>query len=839
VSPGKVARIHSFLYIEVRNDYRCGLRVSPHSEPHVSRRLKLFVGVSGVLLVTFVALGFFVWYQLTKSFPQTTGSTALQSITQQTDVYRDPYGVPRIVALNDRDALVAMGFVHAQDRLWQMDLQRRAASGRLSEVFGRATLPFDRMFRIIGLRRIAEKIDQQLPEDTRADLQAYCDGVNAFRTVTRGRLPIEFDLLRYEPELWTTVDCILIGRLIAWELNLSWWTDITYGSLVARLGRDTVAQILPSYPSTIPPQVPAEEWRRYADNLRGYAATSQDYLAHFGRPMVSGGSNAWAIASNKSATGAVILANDTHLHLTQPSQWYEVGIIAPGLTVHGMSIPGVPGVVAGKNDSIAWGVTNLMADDADFYFERINEPESTYFYDNAWRKLTIVDEEIPVRGDTTEILHVRATGHGPIVTDIRTPLNQAQPPFVASMRWVGAEIDDQAGAFLKINRAHNWNEFTQGLRAFSLPGQNFVYGDARGNIGYYCAARLPIRGSKQGLLPVPGWERSNDWTGFVPFDQLPHILNPSTGFVASANNKTVDDSYPYYIGQLWEPPSRIQRLQDVLGNTADRISIQDCKQLQTETYSHLARELTPYVLAAASDSVIGTEYGERVREYLRNWDFRFTTDNIATSIYQEFLVHLIRNIFSDEMGDELFHDFTMLVNVPLRVTTRLLKEGSSVWFDDVRTPVVETREDILRRSARDAVHDLISRVGEDPRLWRWGSLHTVTLQHPFGLQPPLGKIFNVGPFPYPGASSALMSGEYSLTAPFAVSVAASYRQIFSFADPETHLAVLPSGESGQVYQQHYDDQTPLWLYGAYRTVTRSPVLDSWDHLRLLPGGAGE
>jgi penicillin G amidase len=802
---------------------------------HVSRRLKLFFGVSGVLLVTLVALGFFIRYQLTKSFPQTTGSETLQSIKQQTDVYRDPYGVPRIVAVNDRDALVAMGFLHAQDRLWQMDLQRRAASGRLSEVFGKATLPFDKMFRIVGLRRIAVNIEKQLPEGTRADLQAYCDGVNACCAAMRGKLPLEFDLLRYNPEPWTPVDCILTGRLIAWELNLSWWTDVTYGALVARLGRDTVAQILPSYPSTIPPQVPSEEWRRYVDNLHGYVTISQDYLAYLGRPLVSGGSNAWAIAPQKSVTGAVILANDTHLHLTQPCQWYELGVIAPGLTVHGMSIPGVPGIVAGKNDSIAWGVTNLMADDADFYLERINEAESTYFFDNAWHKLAIIDEEIPVRGDSASILHVRLTDHGPIITDIRTPLNQAHPEFVASMRWVGAEIDDQVGAFLKIDRAHNWNEFVQGLRSFSLPGQNFVYGDARGNIGYYCAARLPIRGSKQGLLPLPGWERSNDWTGFVPFDQLPHLLNPSTGYVASANNKTVDDSYPYYIGQLWEPPSRIQRLQEALGNAAERISIQDCRQLQTETYSSLARELTPYLLTAATDSAVGAGYGERVREYLRNWNYRFTREDIATSLFQEFLVHLIRNIYSDEMGDELFHDFTMLVNVPLRVTTRLLKEGSSVWFDDVRTPVVESRDDILRRSARDAIRDLVSRLGEDPRLWRWGSLHTVTLQHPFGLQPPLGKIFSIGPFPYPGASSALMSGEYSLSAPFAVSVAASYRQIFNFADHDAHLAILPSGESGQVYQQHYDDQTPLWLYGGYRTVIRQPVKESWDHLCLLPG----
>jgi len=805
----------------------------------VSRRLKLILGISGVLIVAAVALFFFVRYQLTKSFPQTSGALVLQALQDPTDIFRDEYGVPHISARTEHDALFAMGFVHAQDRLWQMDLQRRAGSGRLSEIFGKATLPFDRMFRIVGLRRIAVEIERHLSEQTRNDLQAYCEGVNSWRALTIGKLPIEFDLLRYDPEPWTPVDCIVVARLLAWELNLSWWTDITYGALVARLGPDTVAQILPSYPQSIPPQVPAEEWRKYAGSLQGYLATSQEYLAYFKRSLPTGGSNAWAISPRRSETGAVILANDTHLHLSQPSQWYEVGMNAPGFTVYGMSVPGVPGIVAGRNDSIAWGVTNLMADDADFFLERLNNTADAYFYDDAWHPLMIREEEIPVRGDTADVLRIRATGNGPIVTDIHTPLNRLTPPFVASMRWIGAEVDDQVGAFLQIDRARNWTEFVEGLSAYALPGQNFVYGDARGNIGYYCAARLPIRRGGRGLLPAPGWERNAAWTGYVPFDQLPHMFNPPAGYVASANNKTVDDRYPYHIGDLWEPPSRIQRLHEAFTAPESKISVQDCRLLQNDTYSSLARDLAPFLLAAAADSVIGKERGELVREYLRNWDFRFNANDIATSIYQEFLLHLIRNIFVDEMGEELFHDFTMLVNVPLRVTTRLVKEGTSVWFDDVRTPGIETRDDILRRSAQEAIQDLITRAGDDPRLWRWGNLHTVTLQHLFGLRPPLDRIFSIGPFPYPGGSTALMSGEYSITAPFAVTVGASYRQIFSFADKETHLAILPSGESGQVYHAHYDDQTPLWLHGAYRNVFRSPGRQGWDHLRLLPTGTAQ
>lgn len=809
---------------------------SPHPEFLVSGRLRFVIGICGVIVVVAVALFFVVRYQLTKSFPQTTGSLEVQHLAAETEIYRDDFGVPRIVALNQHDALFAMGFVHAQDRLWQMDMQRRAAAGRLSEIIGPATLPFDRMFRIVGLRAIAVENERHLPEQTRADLQAYCDGVNAWREHTLDKLPIEFDLLRYDPEPWKPADCILVARLIAWELNLSWWTDITYGTLVARLGRDTVAQILPAYPQAIAPQVPALEWQRYAGNLHQFLSTSQDYLASIGSSLPTGGSNAWVVGPDRSETGNVILANDTHLHLMQPSVWYEVGVAAPGLHVHGMSIPGVPGIVAGRNDSVAWGVTNLMADDADFFIERINEADGTYLFNNVWRPLNIREEEIAVRGDSTVLLRVRSTVNGPIVTDIRTDLNKAVPPYAASMRWVGAEVDDQVGAFMRMNRARNWREFLDGLRIFALPGQNVVYGDARGNIGYYCAARLPIRKAGRGLLPTPGWEPDAAWLGYIPFDQLPHLLNPPEGYIASANNKTVDDTYPYSIGNLWEPPSRIQRLRAVLGNMQTRISLRDCRDLQNDTYSALAKELAPVLLAASADSVIGGDLGPRVREYLTNWDYRFNSNDIATSLYQEFLLCTIRNIYRDEMGDDLFHDFCMLVNVPIRVTTKLIRERTSVWFDDVRTPQVETCNDILQRSARDAVADLVARAGEDPRHWRWGDLHTVTLTHPFGLKPPLGKIFNIGPYAYPGGSTAMMSGEYSLTAPFAVTVGPSYRQIFSFADPSSHQAIIPSGESGQVYNPHYDDQTRLWLYGGYRSVAGSPAGQAWHRLRLTPGG---
>jgi penicillin amidase len=561
---------------------------------------------------------------------------------------------------------------------------------------------------------------------------------------------------------------------------------------------------------------------------------AHDYADFFGTASIAGGSNAWAVAPGKSITGSVLLANDTHLRLQVPSKWYEVRLRAPDFNVSGMSVAGVPCVVSGRNDRIAWGVTNLMADDADFYVERIDSSDTTkYFFDGAWHPITYRDEEIGVRNQPGVLLTIRSTRHGPIVTDVQTMLQKGKAPYVASMRWTGAEPDDQLQAFFMMDRARNWQEFSEGVQRFPGPGQNFVYGDVDGNIGYWCGAKLPIRTRRSSLLPLPGWEKESEWQGFVPPDKLPHLFNPSEGFVASANNKVADDSYPYYISDLWEPPSRIIKLRETLGGANEGFSPDDFQRLQTDMFSYNAKEVLPYIMAAFKDSVLGLAEEQQVKEYLRNWNFIYSPQDIATSIYQEFFVHFLRNVYADEMGDDLFHDFLILANVPIRVTTRLVEEGTSTWFDDVRTAQVETRDDMIRKSLREAVVALRTRFGIETKMWRWGDLHTVTLQHPFGLRKPLDRIFNIGPFPYGGASTALMSGEYDLNAPFATVIAASYRQIFDLGTAGRTSTVLPSGQSGQVFNKHYRDQTELWLNGAYRTVRWNDVPHG-EHLHLEP-----
>ena len=802
----------------------------------MKKRAKTIIGVGGVTLLVFIAGVLFLIYQIRKSFPPTSGSVTAAGLAEPVDLVRDSFGVPHVVARNDHDLMFALGYVHAQDRLWQMDLQRRAGEGRLSELFGPATVPFDKMFRTIGIAHTCRLIEKRLGPETRERLQAYADGVNALIATQKGKYPIEFDLLRYDPEPWMPLHSIILARLMGWELNLSWWTDLTMGAIAERVGLQKAIEIFPTFPAQVAPIVSAGELQHVSSLGAGYKETARLFCEFFGILSMAGGSNAWVVSPALSATGKVILANDTHLHLALPSTWYEVLLRSPEYAVQGMSVPGVPGIIAGRNQYIAWGVTNVMADDADFYVERIDSTDPTrYLFEGTWHPLEFREEVIHVKGDSVVPFTVRLTRHGPIITDIRTILQKGRYPFVASMRWTGLEVDDdQIGAFAKINRARDWREFTAGVREFALPGQNFVYGDVEGNIGYWCGVRLPVRGKQNSLYPLPGWEKGAEWKGFVPFDQLPHLFNPPEGYIATANNKVVDDSYPYHISDLWEPPARIVRLREVLGKKGERFSIDDFERLQNDKLSPYAREMLPFIMGAFRDSTLGLAEEQSVFEHLRNWNFVFSADNVATAIFQQFFIRLVENMYKDEMGDELFHDFVILANIPIRVTLRLIEEGSSPWFDDIGTPAAETRDDIIRKSLREAVLALRGRFGPNVRSWRWGEMHQVTLKHPFGLRKPLDRIFNIGPFSVGGGSTTLISGEYSINEPFAVTVGPSFRQIFDMANPREVRAIIPSGESGQVFHKHYDDQTELWLNGGYRIVRSDEQEGAWDHLKLEP-----
>jgi penicillin G amidase len=801
------------------------------------RKRKIFYGIAGSALVILAATFLILRHLVTKSFPTVDGQLTLKGLEQPVTVLRDKFGVPHIFAANEHDLFFAQGYVHAQDRLWQMDVARRAGEGRLSEIFGSETLQFDKMLRTIGFKEIAESLEQNLHPESREILQAYADGVNAYINSHRGKYPIEFDMLNYEPEQWKPVHSLMISRLMAWELNVSWYVDLTLGELVRKLGIEKAQELFPTYPENAPIIVPKGLLPKHLpSHLIGLIDLDRDFRRFFGTSGIHIGSNAWAVAPEKSVSGKAMIANDPHLGLSLPSKWYEIHLKGGRFDVAGVSLPGTPLVVIGNNDSVAWGMTSVMADDADFYIEQQDSTDTTkYFFKGKSEDYGMRTDTIKVKDSPDVVIHVRSTIHGPVVNDIN-PTGDITQENPVTLRWTGQDVSDEIYSIFLIDKSRNWEEFKQGVKEFTVPGQNFVYADAEGNIGFYPGVRLPIRPEQNPTLPQPGWTGESEWKGFVPFNQLPSLYDPPDHFIATANNKTTDNSYPYFISNLWEPPSRIERIDELL-QARDKLSVEDFEHIQMDYYSYFAKDMIPFILHAY-DSVPPPDSDiQTALSYFRNWNYQCTKDDVPTTLFHVFLTHLLKDTYEDDMGDSLFEKYIFFASIPYRNILELMHNPNSDIFDDVRTPTIEHRDDIIRKSMDETIEDLRNTLGGEIKSWQWGRLHTLTLRHPFGSRRPLNVIFNIGPFSVGGSGTTVNNGEYRLTDPYAMTLGPSMRRIVDFSDLDNALSVLPSGESGQVLSAHYSDQTSLWLNGAYHTMpldSMRVLMITKNHLKLLP-----
>ncbi len=798
-------------------------------------KLKIFLGIAGSLTIIALVTVVILRYLVTKSFPTVDGELRVAGLESDVTIQRDDYGVPHIAAKNEHDLFFAQGYVHAQDRLWQMDISRRAGQGRLSEILGSSALKFDRLFRTVGLLRIAEKLEQNLHPDSRRVLEAYSDGVNAFIESHHGKYPIEFDMLNYSPEKWKPVHSLLVARLMAWELNISWYTDLVLGDLYKTLGEEKAREIFPTYPENAPVIVPKDLHAKYlSQDMMRLIDVDMEFRKFFGTTGTHIGSNAWVVGPEKSVSGKAMLASDPHLGFSTPSKWYEVHLRGGEMNVAGVSLPGTPMIVIGHNQRIAWGLTNVMADDADFYIEMTNS-SGEYFFKDTWRPMTVVQDTIFVKDSSSVILVTKSTHHGPVINDVNAAGSMTKDVLM-TMRWTGQDVSDELYSLILINKAKDWTEFKNGVKEFTVPGQNFVYADINGNIGYVAGVRLPIRSAQNPTLPMPGWTGQYDWTGFVPFEQLPSLYNPPQHYIATANNKMTDRTFPYHISNLWEPPSRIQRIDEMLGKQ-EKFTAEDFKHMQGDYFSHFAAEMTPYILHAYDSVAVPDIEVQTALSYFRNWHFRFSGDDVPTTLFHVFFTHLLRNIFLDKMGEAMFLKYIFIANIPYRVVPVLMHNPSSDWFDDKSTPQIETRDVIIRRSLEQAIQELKASLGGEMKTWQWGLIHTITFRHPLGSHPPLGVVFNIGPFPIGGSGTTVNNGEYYLADPYQVTLGPSTRQIVDFSDLDGALSVIPTGQSGQPMHEHYSDQTPLWLSGEYHTMPldSAHVAAATRHtLRLLP-----
>jgi penicillin amidase len=766
----------------------------------------------GVILVGLVLIGIglvYVWFQYSvrQSLPQISGQVPVSGIKEDVEIIRDNYGVPHIYAQNESDLYFALGYTMAQDRLWQMEFQRRLGHGRLAEIFGEELLETDRYFRLMA----AAGVNQQLSDELAFVTNSFADGVNAYLTTHSDRLPIEFKILRYQPEPWVSDDYLAISKVINWSLSQGWRVDITAGKILEKVGETKFKEAFPAWPADSPVIIPRDH--QISATLSDAILKSLSRIekqVNLPAPAVS---NNWVVAGSRSASGKPVLANDPHLMLTNPSVWWEAHLVCPTINVSGFTMAGAPGIALGHNRHVAWGVTNVMVDDVDFFIEKINpDNPRQYLYKGRWEDMQIVKETIRIKGKDPVTIDIGLTRHGPILVEDK----EGSEPTAVAVKWAFADGLQTTKAFYLLAKATSTNEVVSALKYWELPSQNFVFADTAGNIGYWCCATIPIRSKGDGLLPVPGWNGDYEWQGYVPFENRPHIINPEKGYIASANNKVAAGNFPHFISHYWEPADRITRIHQLL-NTPGKLSVEDVKQMQQDIFSGLASELTPQIVQAlAKDSA--DEGLQKIRQILSEWDFKMEKDSVAAGLYETTFMHMLQNIFKDELGPELFDQYLKTSVFPPRAIRQLLRNGASTWFDDVNTADTETMQDIITRSVKQTIGQLKDEYGDDMTRWRWGDRHALTFQHPLGQKKPLDRLFNIGPFPVGGSRQTINMKLYSYEKPYSAILGASYRMIVDFSNMSVAHHVLPTGQSGQLGSPHYKDQIDLYLNGRYRTA---------------------
>ena len=781
--------------------------------------------LAGVLLVLVLLIIGGVFY-LRQSLPKTTGAIEVSGLDGPVEIVRDADGVAHIFAGTDHDAFFTLGYVHAQDRLWQMEFQRRVGAGRLSEILGETTLPVDKFLRTLGPYRAAETVWPALSQDSQVALQAYADGVNAY--LAEGHiLPLEFQLLGVKPEPWRVTDSLVWAKMMAWDLGGNYEMELLRTRLTQAIGPERTAQILPAYPQSgttilagrlIAPQT--------VDGLLSMAGVLQTDLQLGGLNV---GSNNWVIDGNRTKSGLPLLANDPHLGAQIPSLWYLAELQGDSLHVIGATLPGLPAVVIGRNDHIAWGVTNLAPDVQDLYIERINPQNlNQYEVEGEWVDLTIIEEPIFVKGEEEPILWAaRSTRHGPLISDV-----SGSVPYPMALRWTALDSGDTTvDGFTRLNYATNWEDFVAAMALYIVPSQNFVYADRAGNIGYYGPGHIPIRAAGDGMMPVPGWNSEYEWTGWIPFAALPQAFKPQAGYIATANNRVVADDYPYFITNDWSPPYRAERIVELIegiGRDGQKISMADMITIQSDQFSTQARQLLPHLQR------IGPKDDRQAQAlaYLAEWNGLSGQDSVATTIYQAWFLHLGRAMFEDDLRGSLYEDFAERQH-PVFLAN-LLANPDNIWCDNFLTTPLESCQETARVALDKALDELEERLGSNMATWQWGKVHQTQYPHnPLSEVPALKWLFhrsipNGGDAYSPNVAPIRMSDlyqQYNLP---------SYRHIIDLSAPNDSLYMHTTGQSGNLLSPHYADLIERHRDVDYLQMSAGRENVNGDLLRLEP-----
>jgi penicillin G amidase len=785
------------------------------------------IAVAIVLLAVVAGVG--AWFYIERSLPQLAGETTASGLAAAVEVVRDEEGIPHVFAKSERDGWFAVGYLHAQDRLWQMEVQRRVAYGRIAEVFGERAFDVDRLMRTLGFGPLSGQIVARMDEDTRGALEAYSAGVNAY-LATNPVLPVEFQVFRVKPDRWKPADTVAWMQVMAWDLSGNWRTELGRLRFSAKLGRENAAEILPGAPGEA-----STPWPDFKALYAEMEPVAGSILARFAPHEEARGSNSWVVSGARSTTGQPILANDPHLGLQAPALWYFAHVATPDRNVVGATLPGVPFIVLGRNDQVAWTLTTTLSDTQDLFVERVAPDDPSSYLTPDGRARFEAREEVIRVGSEERRITVRKTRHGPVISDAVKQAGEAAPPgHVLALAWTALTPENAtARAGLRLNRARNRDELIKAVSDFHAPHQNLVFADRDGRIGFVAPALVPVRhpdNEAMGRVPVPGWIAKYDWQGMIPFDQLPAIHDPESGAIVTANNRITPPGYKHFLSIDWMPAYRADRIDELLA-AQPKHSVDSFKRMQADTRSRLVRELLPVALTAKPEKPAGRD----AQALLKDWNGEMGRDSAAALVFAAWYRELTRLVYADELGD-MFRDSWDL-RAPFMIAVMKGEARLAHWCDDVRTPAKEACADRASRAFDFAAEDLRARYGE-PAGWRWGAAHPAAGDHrPFGAVPMLARIFNVAP-ETPGDTYSVNVGHFYIrdeTRPFANRHAASLRAIYDFADLERSLFMHSTGQSGNFLSPWYANFADRWAKVEYIAIpTRRESIRARHTLTLKP-----
>lgn len=833
-----------------------------------------FLVVAGIVVVA-VAAAFFVTWTIQRSFPQTAGALELDGLKAEVTVQRDDLGVPTITADSTDDLFYAQGFVHAQDRFFEMDFRRHVTAGRVAEMFGESQAATDAFLRTLGWRKVAEAEVEAMDETTLGYYEAYADGVNAYLASRSGaELSLEYAVIGmqnpdYEPEPWQPADSVAWLKAMAWDLRGNIEDETERSLLAAEWGdgedaadtADMLAKLYPDYPfdenpvivpkiSTVPAldtdaepaaYVPSEsdgeiqhatttvEWTETSSVIEA----ASELIGDVGEGI---GSNSWVVSGDLTESGMPLLANDPHLGASLPSVWYQVQLKCSTVNdacpfdVGGFSFSGLPGIVIGHNQQVAWGFTNLTTDVTDLYVERVQGDE--YWRDGALVPLEQRTETIKVAGGDDIELTIRSTVHGPIIsglTDDFTAIADDPEPaleeatgapsalpdtdgdaeYAVSLRWTALDPGTTATAIFALSTAQDFADFRYAASLFDVPAQNLIYADTEGNIGYQTPGRLPIRGAGDGWMPQPGWDSSYDWTGFIPFEELPVSYNPKSGYIVTANNAIVTDDYSYFLSRDWDYGYRAARIAHLLErrSAAAPLTAQDMREIQMDNEMWIGTQLA----VAMGDVDVSGDGPQAAVELLVTWDAQNTASSPAAAYANVLWSNLVQNIFGEREQP-----------LPIDGQGRLFTVVSDM-LDDPSDPLwvnpqidVDGMESMLALSAEEAYDELSALQGTTVSRWNWGDLHAITLTSDTlgssGIAP-VEALFNRGPFPVSGGASVVNATGWELGVSYATTTVPSMRMVIDLSDFDASTWNHLTGASGHAFHEHYTDQTADWAVG--------------------------